>query len=197
MNGVAVEQIEETKWLGVTLDCKLSWSKHIDSMVVKMGRVLSVTKRCSAFLTPHSKKQVLQALVLSYLDYCPVVWLSAARKYLVKLQLAQNRAALLALHCNQRADINTIHASLSWLRVEERLTASLICIRNIHVLKIPNSFHSQLTHSSDTHIYPTRHATRGLFTVPKSRTNSRKRAVFYRAIIAWNLILLKWTANLV
>ena len=55
MNGVAVEQVGETS------DCKLSWSKHIDSMVVKMGRGLSVIKRCSAFLTPHSKKQVLQS----------------------------------------------------------------------------------------------------------------------------------------
>ena len=39
MNGVAVKQVEETKLLGVTLDCKLSWSKHIDSMVAKMGEV--------------------------------------------------------------------------------------------------------------------------------------------------------------
>ena len=42
MNGVAVKQVEETKLLGVTLDCELSWSNHIDSMVVKMGRGLSV-----------------------------------------------------------------------------------------------------------------------------------------------------------
>ena len=84
-------------------------------MVVKLGRGLCVIKR----LTPHSKKQVLQALILSYLDYSPVVWSSATRKELVKLQLAQNRAARLALHCNQRADINTMHASLSWLRIEE------------------------------------------------------------------------------
>jgi hypothetical protein len=104
------------------------------------------------------------------------MWSRAAKKYLVKLQLAQNRAARLALHCNQRANINTMHASLSWLRVEERLTASPIFIRNINVLN------SKLTHSSDTHTYPTM----GLFTVPKSRTNSRKCTVFYRAIIAWN-----------
>ena len=32
MNGVAVEQVE-TKLPGVTLDCKLSWSKRIDSIV--------------------------------------------------------------------------------------------------------------------------------------------------------------------
>ena len=83
------------------------------------------------FLRPHSTKQVLQALVLSNLDYCPVVLSSAAKKYLVKLHLDQNRAARYALHCNQRADINTMHVSLSWLRVEERLTASLLIVRNI------------------------------------------------------------------
>ena len=59
-------------------------------------------------MTPDSTKQVLQVLVLSNLDYCPVIWSSAARKHLVELQLVQNRAARLALHCNQRADINTM-----------------------------------------------------------------------------------------
>ena len=123
MNCVAVEQVEETKLLGITLDCKLSWSKHIFSTVVKKGSGLYVIKILSAFLTPHSKEQVQQALVLSYLDYCPVLWSSAARKDLVKLQLARNRVAR---HCNPRANINTMHASLSWLRVKERLTASLL-----------------------------------------------------------------------
>ena len=55
----------------------------------------------SFFDTTH----LLHALVLSNLDYCPVVWSSAARKYLVKLLLAQDRAAHFALNCNPRADI--------------------------------------------------------------------------------------------
>jgi hypothetical protein len=33
INHVEIEQIEITKLLGVTLDCKLSWSKHIDAVV--------------------------------------------------------------------------------------------------------------------------------------------------------------------
>ena len=66
--------------LGVTLDCKLSWSKHIDTVVAKMGRSLSIIKRCSAFLTTLSTRQVLQALVLSHLDYCSVVWSGATKK---------------------------------------------------------------------------------------------------------------------
>ena len=49
-------------------------------VVVKMGRSLSIIKRCSAFLTTLSTRQVLQALVLSHLDYCSVVWSGATKK---------------------------------------------------------------------------------------------------------------------
>ena len=68
-----------------------------------------------------SWKQMLhQALVLSHFDYCLVIWSSAAKKDLAKLQLAQNRAARLVLNCTHRTNINNMQASLSWLRVDER-----------------------------------------------------------------------------
>jgi hypothetical protein len=42
INNVEIEQVEMTKLLRVTLDCKLSWSKHIDAVVANMGGMLSV-----------------------------------------------------------------------------------------------------------------------------------------------------------
>ena len=42
INDLEIEQVEVTKLLGVTLDWKLSWSKHIDTTVAKMGRGLSI-----------------------------------------------------------------------------------------------------------------------------------------------------------
>ena len=48
LNNVAVEQVEETKLLGVVLDCKLSWTRHIDTLIVKMVRNISVIKRFSS-----------------------------------------------------------------------------------------------------------------------------------------------------
>jgi hypothetical protein len=90
-----------------------------------MLRSLSIIKRCSAFLTTLSTRQVLQALVLSHLDYCSVVCSDYTKRDLGKLQLALNRAARLALRCTQRANMNNMHFHLSWLKVEERLTSSL------------------------------------------------------------------------
>ena len=63
---MAVKQVEETELLGDTLDCK-------------DGERFVCNKEMLCFYGTHSKKQVLQALVLSYLDYCPVVWSNAAR----------------------------------------------------------------------------------------------------------------------
>ena len=45
-----------------------------------------------------------------------------------------------------------------------------------------------LAHRSDTHAYPTRHATKGLFTIPKSRTDYGRHKVLHRAITTWNSI---------
>jgi hypothetical protein len=83
INNVETEQVEMTKLLGVTLDCKLP--KNIDAVVAKMERSLSIIKQCSAFLATLSTRQILQALVLSHLDYCSVVWSGATKKDLGKL----------------------------------------------------------------------------------------------------------------
>jgi hypothetical protein len=62
------------------------------------------------------------------------------KKDLGKLQLAQNRTARLALGGTQRANINNMHANLSWLKVEEKLTSSLL-------LFMRGMAHSSVTHA--------------------------------------------------
>ena len=126
---------------------------------------------------------------MSHLDYCSVVWSGATKRDLGKLQLAQNRAALPALKNTRGANINDINVNLSWLKVEERLTSSLLVfVKAVNKLNVPSCLFKILAHSSDTHAYPTRHATRGLFTVPKSRTDYGRRTVLHRAMTTWNSI---------
>ena len=103
------------------------------------------------FLTTPSTRQVLQTLVLSHLDYCSIMWSGATKKDLGKLQLAQNRAARLALGFTWRANISNMHVNLSCLKVEERLTSSLLLfMRGIDMLTAPSCLSKLLAHSSDT-----------------------------------------------
>jgi hypothetical protein len=144
MNNVEIEQVEVTKLLGIALDCKLSWSKHIDTTVTKKGRSLSIIKCYSTFLTALSTRQVLQALVLLHLDYCSVVWSGATKRNLGKLQLPQNRAAWLALKSTWRVNINNMLVNVSWLKEEERLTSSLLVG---HPCKPHKTCHQRSLHS--------------------------------------------------
>ena len=154
-----------------------------------MGRSLSIIKCFSAFLKTLSTKAGPTALVSSHLDYCSVVWSGAKKRDLGKLQLAQNRTARLPLKCTRRANVDNMQVNLSWLKVEERLTSSpLVFVRSVDMLSALRGLFKLLAHSSDTHAYPTRHASRGLFTVPKSRTDYGRCTVLHRTKTTWNCI---------
>lgn len=65
----------------------LSWGSYTNTITAKMGRGVCLIRRYSPFLFP----KVIQVIGLSHLD-CSVIWSSAAKKELEKLQLVQNKA---------------------------------------------------------------------------------------------------------
>lgn len=165
INDVCINQVHETKLLGIVIDNKLSWTKHINKITAKMGGVISAIRRCATCLTPSATKQVTQALILSNLDYCLSVWSNASVEMMRKLQMIQNRAARIVLRCNYRMNVVTMHKSLNWLFVKDRLIYSLLVfIRNVSVTKTLLILYQNLSLSTDKHNYTTRHATLGNFT---------------------------------
>ncbi len=80
-----------------------------------------------------------------------------------------------------------MHCDLAWLKVEDRLTRSLLTLfRNITVSKQPNCLYSRITFSQDRHEHRTRQVSRGHVSIPLPRTNAMKRTAMYRAISQWN-----------
>ena len=116
-------------------------------------------------------------LVLSYLDYCSVVWSGATKRYLGKIKLAQNRAVRLALKSTRRANINDMHVNLSWLKVEERLSSSLIVfLRRVDKLNVCLNY----LHTTRT----PKHTPQDIS--PDVRTDYGRHTVLHRAMTTWN-----------
>ena len=106
--------MSSTKLLGVMVDCSLSWSHHINYIILKMGRAISVVRKCCSSVTRPLLRQIVQSLVLCHLDYCSTVWSSAASGDLSKIQVVQNKAARLVLNCPLR-NVSRMHACLPLL----------------------------------------------------------------------------------
>jgi hypothetical protein len=69
--------------------------------------------------------------------------------------------------------------SISWLKVEQRLTSSpLVFMWAIDMMNAQSGLFELLVHSSDSHAYHTRHATRG----------HKRHTVLQRAMTTWNSI---------
>ncbi len=66
-------------------------------------------------------REVIQMLVLSHIDHGPAVWSSASAGNLKQLQVIQNKAPRMVLHCGLQSNVVAMHVNLSWLDVKSRL----------------------------------------------------------------------------
>ena len=186
---LAVQQVESTKLLGVMLDCTLSWSKHIDYILLKMGRAIGVSRKCASFVARPLLRRIVQSLVLCHLDYCSMVWSSANSGDLRKLQVVQNRAARLVLGCSPRSNVSRMHACLSWLTVENRLKCNtLVLFKSVMTAKMPVFIHEQIVFSNTMHNHYTRGSSNGQLELAtsKNKNNALMRSFIFRSLSLWN-----------
>ena len=79
--------------MGVDLDEKMSWEKHIDSICKKVGSGIGIIKRVKPFVPNEILQNLYNALVLPYFDYCSPLWDSCGTMLKEKIQKLQNSAA--------------------------------------------------------------------------------------------------------
>lgn len=165
--GKQVEQVREAELLGIVLEPKLNWTKHMGT--TKMGRSIAITRKCSKYIQRNILKEVTQALVLSHLEYCPAIWSSASNKDMQKLQIAQNKAARLALQRSKCTYVTEMHKNLPWLPVENRLHFRILTsLQKVLIDKRPQHFYDQVEYKRDVHNHMTRQAGSG-YTEPLNR----------------------------
>ena len=81
----------ETKFLGVILDDKLSWTSQVKNILVKMKRNPGLLSRGHSFLSKHGLKNVYYAHIFSHMSYCiSVLGSMISSDLLTKLRTQQN-----------------------------------------------------------------------------------------------------------
>ena len=100
IDNTEIEIRNSTKFLGVTLDSKLSWNEHIDQKCKKAKGILLQCRRaigpCWGF-SPKTMKWIYTALVRPTLTYAAMTWINGLYKQqnLAKLKSVQRLANIL------------------------------------------------------------------------------------------------------
>ena len=105
------------KNLGVYIDSKLKLSTHIHKIVSSSFNTLPNISRIRHHLDCDSTKILVQALIISRLDYCNSLFLRIPQYNLNKLQWTQNMSCRVNKQLPKSSHFTGYLADLHWLKI--------------------------------------------------------------------------------
>ena len=121
-------------------------------------------------LDQETIKILVQALILTKLDYCNSLLLGIPKYNIAKLQRIQNMSCRMIFQLPRHSTINTYLAQLHWLKIQERITYKVATIMHKCINNITPTYLSEVVISKLPHTRSLRSAHRGLLYTTKSRT---------------------------
>ncbi len=102
-------------------------------------------RKIRPFLTEHAAQLLVQALVISRLDYCNALLAGLPSNTIKPLQMIQNAAARLVFNEPKRAHVTPLFVSLHWLPVAARIQFNTLMLAyRTTTGSAPTCFHSLL-----------------------------------------------------
>ena len=156
-NNQIVQPSTSAKYLGVTIDNKLSFKQHIflpeNRVVCSVGSIAKV----SYYLPFNTLITLYHALVHSQLLYALPIWASTYKTYLNKLEKLQNKALRIIFKTPLRDPITPLYRRSGNLKLNGLFDFEVAKLMHqiIHK-KSPNNFESYFTYSSNISAYSNR-----------------------------------------
>ncbi len=104
------------------IDDKLNFTDHITKTAQLCRFALYNIKKIRPFVSEHATQLLVQALVLSRLDYCNALLAGLPASSIKPLQLIQNAAARLIFNEPKRTHVTPLFINLHWLPIAARIT---------------------------------------------------------------------------
>ncbi|CAM4606685.1 unnamed protein product [Leuciscus chuanchicus] len=174
--------------LGVTFDDQLTFTDHISKTARSCRFALHNIRKIRPFLTEHATQLIVQALVISRLDYCNALLAGLPACATKPLQMIQNAAARLVFNEPKRAHVTPLFTSLHWLPLAARIKFKALTLAYRSITgSAPSYFHSLLR------VYiPTRHLRsvneRRLVVPSQKATKSLSRTFSFTVPCWWNAL---------
>lgn len=117
INNQGVEFVEETTFLGLVVDNKLTWSRHIDSVAKKLSKSIGLLYKAKEVLRKASLISLYKSLVYPLLTYCNTLYGNAAVTHLNRLHVLQKKCIRIICNLPYRAHTTQYFRSLKLLNI--------------------------------------------------------------------------------
>lgn len=109
------------KNLGFRLDSSLTFVDQVTKLKKSCFHKLRNIAKMKRFLTEKQMRMLVQAVILSKLDYCNSLYFGCQSSLIYQLQTIQNRACRVIFGMAKRESVDGKLRELHWLKIKERI----------------------------------------------------------------------------
>ena len=185
LHGTILKNFKEAKYLGVTLDHKLSWNKHVDNVVAKANSTLGMARRNLKPAPQAIKQQAYFALTRPHVEYASCTWDPYSDRNIRQVDMVQRRAARFVTNrYHNTSSVSDMLEMLSWQSLKQRrlIARTTLLYKTINGLVALPSGPDYLPRN----IRITRHSNQDTFIHYSTSTDSLKYSFYPRTIVDWN-----------
>jgi hypothetical protein len=121
INSIALEVVDEIKYLGIMLNSSLDWTSHVKYITSRANRMLGFISSMSRGLSTTALLCLYKSLVLPILEYGLPVWNTSTKKMEIELERVQRRATRIILRQRRmEMEYSDRLTSLNWSTLASR-----------------------------------------------------------------------------
>ena len=136
INDKIIKSKSSVKLLGIVIDEKLNFDKHITELCKKASAQLNALFRLNFVLTKKAKNILIQSFIFSNFNYCPLVWHFSSSKSIQIIECIQKRALRFLLDANDSSYeellVNTNNHFVSVKRLKVLCTEIYKTLKNLN-----------------------------------------------------------------
>ena len=199
IDNTVIKPVDNTKFLGVIIDCKLNWNDHITKITNQVARSIGIIKKLRFTLPAHILFSMYNTLALPYLSYCNISWANTSQttdinhcpwtqtntSKINSLFKLQKKALRLCTNSEYSSHTKHIFHTLNTLNIYDlnKLQTGLFMYR-FENNTLPISFQDFFMKNNATHNYNTRSASQ--LKLIRPNLNINKYSIKYSGSKLWN-----------
>ena len=123
LNDTKLTEVNNHKHLGLTISNNMTWSSHINEILAKAEKRLSMMRRSKHILPRSCLDKLYKSMILPLLDYCYVIYDSCTMYESEQLDKLQRKASLLCTGAFRITSSEKLLKELGWPKLKNRRTS--------------------------------------------------------------------------
>ena len=142
IDGIFIQRVTYTKYLGVVTDEKLNWHEHVNYVCWSLIKFFGIFSKIKHFMNKNTARNIYFALIHSRINYGIVVYGKCAASYMSKIQTLQNKLMKMLLHLHYRTPTDDLHAMPNMLKVNDMFKTNILSfVKRCLLFDVPPVFY--------------------------------------------------------